>query len=281
MLRVNIHQLHLLPFFLVLSTTSHDFCASPPETDVAGGIMFLGCMSVHMYRSHEHDISRMPWGNFFKFGTHIKWLDFGQGQGYCDLTSVPFALECDISGTPGGNFITSGKKHPLELKDELIRIWWSKVNIHCDLTKHIFGHKSRTHMLIRTKFHKCLIRIKWWGDDILYPKSPYVKTSCFSLEIIHWNHTCEVITSILPENTLNTLDVNCNLTGWRRHTPRGGISTLSVDGVCSNWTISVTTEQTSLANKDHEIWLKASEKSSKLTLSQFSFFKEHCLLVMD
>ncbi len=47
-------------------------------------------------------------------------------------------------------FLQICHKRPLELKDELIRIWWSKMKGHCDLTKHVFGHDSRIHTLIMT-----------------------------------------------------------------------------------------------------------------------------------
>lgn len=67
------------------------FYAFMPTIAMAGAIVFLVHPSDCPSQSCEHDISRTPWGNFFKFG----WMD-----GY-----------------------------PFGLKDELIRIWWSKVMV--------------------------------------------------------------------------------------------------------------------------------------------------------
>lgn len=35
----------------------------------------------------------------------------------------------DISGTPGGSFGAAGTNVPRGLKDEVITIWWSKINV--------------------------------------------------------------------------------------------------------------------------------------------------------
>ncbi len=45
------------------------------------------------------------------------------------------------------------RKRPRGLKDELIRIWWSKVKGHCDLIKRVLGCNSKINSLIMTKFH--------------------------------------------------------------------------------------------------------------------------------
>lgn len=66
------------------------FYASVLAVVVAGGIMCLVCPS----HSCERDISKTPWGNFFKFGANVhldssmNWFDFG-GQwvkGHWDRT---------------------------------------------------------------------------------------------------------------------------------------------------------------------------------------------------
>ena len=60
--------------------------------------------------------------------------------------------ERDISGTPWGNFFKFGTNVHLDSRMN----WFWFVKDHRDLTKHIFGHKSRIHTLIMTILHKCL-----------------------------------------------------------------------------------------------------------------------------
>ena len=48
--------------------------SSPPRCrqPLTGGIMLFGCRSIHLSHLCEHDISRTPWSNFFRFGTNIQ-----------------------------------------------------------------------------------------------------------------------------------------------------------------------------------------------------------------
>ena len=57
------------------------------------------------------------------------------------LWIVRLSIWCDILRKP---FLLFWYKCSLWLKDEMIRIWWTKVKGqgHCNLAKHIFGHNS-------------------------------------------------------------------------------------------------------------------------------------------
>lgn len=76
---------------------------------------------------HKDELIRIGWSNV-------------SGQGHCDHMASR-THEHHISRTPWGNFFKFGANSHLEKKDELIRIWWWKVSGlgHCDLTKHILA----------------------------------------------------------------------------------------------------------------------------------------------
>ncbi len=76
----------------------------------------------------------------------MNWLEFGGQRSKVKVTvtsRLSHSRERYISGTPGGNFITSGT-NGLEFGGQK-----SKVT---ELTKHVFGLKQRIHMLITTVF---------------------------------------------------------------------------------------------------------------------------------
>ena len=99
----------------------------------------------------------------------------------------------------------------LQLKDELIRFWWAKVKITVPSRNvrenNIAGIPWGNFFKSCTKFHldlmmnwlesssqrsRSLWPHMWWNSlSILCKKSLEVKTACFSLGIILWNHTCQ------------------------------------------------------------------------------------------
>lgn len=102
------------------------FYVSVPVTAVAPGCMFSGCPS----KSGVLDISEMPQGNFFQFGTNVhldsrmNWLDF-RGQ--------------------RSRLLWPHKTRFLAITQELI-------------------------YKLRQSFTEMSNRIKWWSGDILYWK---------------------------------------------------------------------------------------------------------------
>jgi len=69
----------------------------------------------------EHDICRVPWGNYFKFGTNVcvyskmNWLDFGGWRSSTLWFGRFHSHECGISRTPWGNYFKFGTNIQLDL----------------------------------------------------------------------------------------------------------------------------------------------------------------------
>jgi len=97
--------------------------------------------------SHEHDISKRPWGNFLKFGMNVhldstlNWLDLVViGQGPCALTKHVVGHNSIIYMLIMTKFkknVSFGTNGHLGSMGELIWVWLSKVKDqdqdHCDL----------------------------------------------------------------------------------------------------------------------------------------------------
>ena len=98
-----------------------------------------------------------------------------------------------ISGTPSGNFFKFGSKCSLELRDKLVRIWWSEVKV--TVTSKIIFLASKS----------------------VFRKRPRLLTCCLLDPKINW------LDFGLSKVTLTSDNIECNISG----TP-GGIKTALV-----------------------------------------------------
>lgn len=108
-----------------------------PSTAADGGIVFSGCP----FHSRKRDISETRGGNVFKFHTNVRlrlwmnWLEFiGQRPKVTVSSRLSHSCWMRYLRNTWREFHYMWNKHPRGLKDELMRIWWSKVRITYNFT---------------------------------------------------------------------------------------------------------------------------------------------------